>query len=64
MAKDGIKAFFVRCILEGLKRAHAKTLNYAKLADIELGENETSNIDYGRLSASLLRLIPKVQRAE
>ena len=64
MAKDGIRAFFVRCILEGLKRAHAKTLNYAKLADIELGEKETPNIDYGRLSASLLTLIPKVQREE
>ena len=41
MAKDGIKAFFVRCILEGLKRAHAKTLNYVKFADIEQGEKET-----------------------
>ena len=27
--------------MEGLKQAHAKTLNYAKLADIEQGEKET-----------------------
>ena len=26
---------FAGCILEGLKRAHTKTLNYAKLNDIE-----------------------------
>ena len=30
-----------RCIPEGLKRAHTKTLNYAKLTDIEQGEKET-----------------------
>ena len=32
---------FARHILEGLKRAHTKTLNYAKLNDIEQGEKET-----------------------
>ena len=32
---------FVRCILEGLKQTHAKTLDYAKLADIKQGEKET-----------------------
>jgi len=29
------QSHFVRCILEGLRQAHAKPLNYGKLADIE-----------------------------
>ena len=29
------RSHFVKCILEGLRQAHAKTLNYAKLANIE-----------------------------
>ena len=43
---------------------HAKTLDYAKLADIEQGEKETPGKvlnRYGRLSTSLLMLILKVQ---
>ena len=32
---------FARCILEGLKQTHTKTLNYAKLADIEQRAKET-----------------------
>ena len=31
---------FVSCIIEGLKRAQTKPLNYAKLADIEQREKE------------------------
>ena len=42
MAKGGWdQNHFARCILEGLKQTHTKTLNYAKLADIEQGEKET-----------------------
>ena len=33
---------FVNCIIEGLKRARTKPLNYAKLADAEQGEKEAS----------------------
>ena len=43
---------------------HAETLDYAKLFDMEQGEKETPGkfLDrYGRLSASLLMLILKVQ---
>ena len=43
---------------------HAETLDYAKLFDTEQGEKETPGkfLDrYGRLSASLLMLILKVQ---
>ena len=29
------QSHFIGCILEGLKQAHAKTLNYSRLADIE-----------------------------
>ena len=34
------QSHFVRCVLEGLRRPHAKTLNYAKLARIKQGEKE------------------------
>ena len=37
--EDGM-SHFVRCILEGLKQAHSKPLNYSKLADIEQEEKE------------------------
>ena len=40
---------FSRCILERLKQAHTKTLNYAKLADIEQGEKETPDKFLDRL---------------
>ena len=40
---------FSRCILERLKQAHTKTLNYAKLADIEQGEKETPDKVLDRL---------------
>ena len=45
---------FCRCILEGLRQAHAKTLNYAKLADIEL-EKEALGKVLHRLREALHR---------
>ena len=33
-------SYFFRCILEGLRQEHAKTLNHAKLANIEQEEKE------------------------
>ena len=44
---------FARCILEGLKQTHTKTLNYAKLADIEQGEKETPGKFLDRLWETL-----------
>ena len=43
------QSHFVRCVLEGLRQAHAKTLNYAKLANIEQEEKEAP----GKFLASL-----------
>ena len=40
---------FVRYVLEGLRQAHAKTLNYAKLANIEQEEKEAPGKFLGRL---------------
>ena len=40
-------------ILEGLKRVHAKTLNYAKLTDIEWGKKETPGEFLDRLWEAL-----------
>ena len=40
-------------ILEGLKQVHAKTLNYAKLTDIERGEKETPGKFLDRLLEAL-----------
>ena len=34
LKEDGI-SHFVRCILKGLRQAHAKPLNYGKVANIE-----------------------------
>ena len=34
------QSHFVRCILEGLRQAHSKPLNYSKLADMEQEEKE------------------------
>ena len=46
---------FARHILEGLKRAHTKTLNYAKLNDIEQGEKETPGKFLDRLQEALCK---------
>ena len=46
---------FVRCILEGLRQAGAKTLNYAKLANIEQ-EKEAPGKFLDRLKEALRRL--------
>ena len=35
------QSHFVRCILEGLRQAHAKTLNYVKLANRTGGEGSS-----------------------
>ena len=43
------QSHFVRCTLEGLRQARAKTLNYAKLADIEQEEKEAPGKFLGRL---------------
>ena len=47
---------FARCILEGLKQTHTKTLNYAKLADIEQGEKETPGKFLDRPQEALCKL--------
>ena len=44
---------FVRCILEGLKQMHTKTLNYAKLAVIEQEEKEAPGKFLSRLREAL-----------
>ena len=44
---------FFNCIIEGLKRARTKPLNYAKLADIEQGEKETPGKFLDRLREAL-----------
>ena len=49
------QSHFVRCVLEGLRRAHTKTLNYAKLVDIEQGEKETPGKFLNRLREALHR---------
>ena len=46
---------FVRCILEGLRKAHSKPLNYGKLADIEQEEKEAPGKFLGRLREALCR---------
>ena len=47
---------FAGCILEGLKQTHTKTLNYAKLADIEQGEKETPGKFLDRPQEALCKL--------
>ena len=49
------QSHFVRCILEGLRQAHAKTLNYAKLANIEQEEKEAPGKFLDRLREALRR---------
>ena len=44
---------FARHILEGLKQACTKTLNYAQQADIEQGEKETPGKFLDRLQEAL-----------
>ena len=44
---------FARCILEGLKRVHTKTLNYAKLTDTEQGEKRAPDKFLDRLQEAL-----------
>ena len=47
------QSHFVRCILEGLRQAHAKPLNYGKLADIEQEEKEAPGKFLDRLREAL-----------
>ena len=49
------QSHFVRCILEGLRQACAKTLNYAKLANIEQEEKETPGKFLDRMREALHR---------
>ena len=45
--------YFARCILEGFKPVHTKTLNYAKLADTEQGEKKAPDKSLDRLQEAL-----------
>ena len=49
------QSHFVRCIIEGLRRACAKTLNYAKLANIEQEGKEAPGKFLDRLREALRR---------
>ena len=49
------QSHFVRCILEGLRQALAKPLNYGKLADIEQEEKEAPGKFLYRLREALHR---------
>ena len=49
----GDQSHFVRCILEGLRQAHAKLLNYGKLANIEQEEKGTPGKFLDRLREAL-----------
>ena len=49
------QSHFVRCILEGLRQAHSKPLNYSKLADIEQEEKEAPSKFLDRLREALHR---------
>ena len=49
------QSHFVRCILEGLRQAHSKPLNYSKLADMEQEEKEAPGKFLDRLKEALLR---------
>jgi len=46
---------FCRCVLEGLRQVHAKTLNYAKLANIKQEEKEASGKFLDKLREALHR---------
>ena len=61
------QSHFVRCILEGLRQARSKPLNYSKLADIEQEEKEAPGKFLGRLREALHRLTeidPKSEEEE
>ena len=49
------QSHFVRCILEGLRQARSKPLNYGKLADIEQEEKEAPGKFLDRLREALRR---------
>ena len=49
------QSHFVRCILEGLRQACSKPLNYGKLADIEQEEREAPGKFLDRLREALRR---------
>ena len=49
------QSHFVRCILEGLRQARSKPLNYGKLADIEQEEKEAPGKFLDRLKEALCR---------
>ena len=49
------QSHFVRCILEGLRQASSKPLNYGKLADIEQEEKEAPGKFLDRLREALRR---------
>ena len=49
------QSYFVSCILEGLRQAHAKTLNYPKLANIEQEEKEAPDKFLDRMREALRR---------
>ena len=49
------QSHFVRCILEGLRQARSKPLNYGKLADIEQEEKEAPGKFLDRLREGLRR---------
>ena len=51
------QSLFVRCILEGLRQAHSKPLNYGKLADLEQEEKEAPGKFLDRLREGLRRFI-------
>ena len=49
------QSHFVRCVLEGLRQARSKPLNYSKLADIEQEEKEAPSKFLDRLREALHR---------
>ena len=49
------QSHFVRCVLEGRRQVCAKTLNYAKLANIKQEEKEASGKSLDKLREALHR---------
>ena len=56
------QSHFVRCILERLRQACSKPLNYGKLANIEQEEKEAPGKFLEKPFTGSLRLIPKVKK--
>ena len=54
-AHGHLGSFHVRCVLEGLRQACAKPLNYGKSANIEQEEQEVSGKFLDRLKEALCR---------